>query len=287
MQRVKIFVFFLLLAPLPLLAQTDQVDEFIDDLLGEDDLINELIKSSSVRHLVQVGVDYNDKTYFSGRDIGIDQFHIVPRISYVHSKGFFSSISGVYYSGFSPKWDYTSLLLGYGNSFDKHKKFNWSVSYARYIYSNDIEGLFENAISASVDYLSKNRNFGSVLESTFLFGGDTSFQLTSTTFKEFELYQRNGFEISLRPQIEITIAQQTIEQIRIDRDGVIPVIIYTQNHEFGLINTEVKFPVQCSYKSFDFELGYTLNIPNSLPDEGALKSRGFFNISLSYTMLFN
>lgn len=287
MQIVKKLLFFLLLAPLALFSQTDEVDEFIDDLLGEEDLIKEIIKAFSTHHLIQIGVDYNDKTYFSGRDIGIDQFHLIPRISYVNSKGFFSSISGVYYSEFTPKWDYTSLLVGYGRSFDKQKKFNWAVSYARYIYSNDIEGLFENAISGSLDYLSKNKNFGTTIESTFLFGGDNSFQLTSTTFKEFELYKNGNFEISLRPQIEIIIAQQTIEQIRIDRDGTIPVIVYTQNNEFGLINTELKLPIQASYNSFDIELGYTVNLPNALPGEGTLNSTGFFNVSLSYTMLFN
>lgn len=287
MQRVKKLLFFLLLAPIALFSQTDEVDEFIDDLLGEEDLIKEIIKASSTHHLIQIGVDYNDKTYFSGRDIGIDQFHLIPRISYVNSKGFFSSIFGVYYSEFTPKWDYTSLLVGYGRSFDKQKKFNWAVSYARYIYSNDIEGLFENAISGSLDYLSKNKNFGTTIESTFLFGGDNSFQLTSTTFKEFELYKNGNFEISLRPQVEIIIAQQTIEQIRIDRDGTIPVIVYTQNNEFGLINTELKLPIQASYNSFDIELGYTVNLPNALPGEGTLNSTGFFNVSLSYTMLFN
>ena len=290
MRLVKIVIVILLL-PVSVFCQISEedkeVDDIIDNLLGSDNLINDLIKSTTNYQMLQVEANYNDKTYFSGRDIGINQFNFVPQISYMHSKGFFASISGMYYSEFFPHWDYTSLSVGYGKNFGREQKFYWSTSYSRYIYSNEIENPFENAVTASISYNSKKKIFGSAIETSFLFGEETSFQLTSTTFIDFKLYEYKELELNIKPQLEILVAQQTIEQARIEIKGKKEETSFVEYDEFGLLNTAIKIPIQISYKSFDVEFGYTLNIPNSLPNENSMKATGFLNLSLSYTFLFN
>ncbi|MDG1227732.1 MAG: hypothetical protein P8P15_07140, partial [Polaribacter sp.] len=51
---------------------------------------------------------------------------------------------------------------------------------------------------------------------------------------------------------------------------------------FGLLNTQVNLPLSLSLKSWDFELGYNLNIPNSLKQEDAYKTTSYFHLSLGY-----
>ena len=68
---------------------------------------------------------YNSNTYFSGRDIDIDQFNVSPQITYVNSNGLFASVSGIYYSEFLPNWDVTTVTVGYGKNFGKKKLFKY------------------------------------------------------------------------------------------------------------------------------------------------------------------
>ena len=98
-----------------------ETDEIIDNLLGEDEILEDLIKSVSKNDFLYFSTNYNNKTYFSGRDIGIDQFNVDSQLTYMNSNGLFIGLSGLYYSEFTPRWDYTAATVGYGKSFGKHK----------------------------------------------------------------------------------------------------------------------------------------------------------------------
>ena len=96
------------------------IDELIDDFLVQDESLDVFMASMTNFHLLYVSVNYNSNTYFSGRDIGIDQYNLVPQITYMHSKGFYGSLSGIYYSEFDPNWDVTTTTVGFGKSFGKN-----------------------------------------------------------------------------------------------------------------------------------------------------------------------
>ncbi|OSY88670.1 hypothetical protein WH52_03050 [Tenacibaculum holothuriorum] len=264
-----------------------ETDEIIDDLLGEDEIIDDLLESTTNFSMLYASVNYNSDTYFSGRDIGTDQFNIIPQLTYMHSKGFFASISGLYYSEFTPKWDYTSLAVGYGKSFGKDKKFRWSASYTRYFYAAEVDNPFKNGLTALVAFNNKKRNFGTLLSTTYLFGDDNSYQLASTTYGAIQLFKNKEEELKLRPQLSFLVGKQTIEQARVVNIGSSQVTRYIQNNEFGLLNTQLNIPIQYSVKSLDLELGYTLNIPSKLPGENNLSINGFFNFSMAYMFTFD
>ena len=90
-----------------------EVDEIIDALFNEDEAIDELMDELSNFKFLYLSLDYNSDTYFSGRDIDIDQYNLKPQLTYMNAKGFFASLSGTYYSEFIPKWDFTSATFGY------------------------------------------------------------------------------------------------------------------------------------------------------------------------------
>ncbi|WP_139957888.1 hypothetical protein [Flavicella sediminum] len=248
------------------------LDSLLDELFDSETELNELIAEMTNFKFLYVSMNYNSETYFSGRDIGIDQYNLRPQVTYVDSKGFFASVSGAYYSEFDPKLDLLTASLGYGKYFDKKKLFKWNTSYTRYFYFNDLENLFDNTVGLGLSYRTKKRNFGVNLSGAFLFGQEQSFQVSSSIFTRIKLYKSKKHDLVLRPDISFVLAQQTIELVDTE----------ISNEVFDLINTQFSIPLQYTINSFDFELGYTFNFPNALENDEDLHTTGFFNFSVAY-----
>ncbi len=262
--------------------QSVEEDEIIDALLG-DDSEDEFLKSATRFQFIHVSLAYNNKTYFSGRDIGTDQFNSSPQITYLHSSGFFGGLSGVYYDKFTPEWDYTAVTLGYGKSFGKDKNYRWSSSYSKYFYSNITEdNPFTNTITFGLEIDNKNKTLGTEIQTTYLFGDDTSFQVVSATYGVLSLSKTKKHHLKLRPQLNIVVAQQTIQLAQTFTFREIQFTRYIQNNDFGLVNTQLQLPLQYNIGNFDFELGYTINFPTALKGETNLKNTNSFNLTMSY-----
>ena len=256
----------------------------IDEFLLEEESLDELFASLINFNFLYISVNYNTDTYFSGRDIGIDQYNISPQITYMHSKGFYASISGIYYSEFIPSWDVTTATIGYGKSFGKDKIWRYYTSLSGYFYSeNNIEGLYKGNVNAGFGIQNKKRTLGTVLSGSYYLGDDATYQIISRTYANLELLKTKNHHLKFRPQLSIytgtqivdvlsstTLLNETMEEL------------YTQNNIFGLINTQINLPLQYSTNSFDFELGYNLNFPSKIGDESNLKNTSYFNIGVSY-----
>nr|WP_314898466.1 hypothetical protein [uncultured Flavobacterium sp.] len=262
----------------------NKTDALIDDLLEQNQIIDSFLASYSKYQFLYLTVNYNDDTYFSGRDIGIDQYNINPRITYLHYSGLYGSVAGIYYSEFDPKWDLTTATIGYGKNFGKKKTYRYSVSYSRYFYNNGIDNLFTNDISASIGIKNKKRTLGTSLSGSYLFGKDESFQIASSSFVAFNLFKTTKTKLDFKPQISLVAGKQTVELARsYMRFGQL-VTEYGENDVFSMINTQLSFPLEFSYNSFDVGVGYTINFPTAIGDESDLKSTGFFNVSMSYLL---
>lgn len=260
----------------------NEVDEIIDNLFKEDEVINELINSLSNFQFLHISLNYNSKTYFSGRDIGIDQYNLRPQISYINSKGIFASISGTYYSEFYPKWDVTMVTLGYSKNFGKNKIGRFSTSYSRYFYANSEDNIFSNVINLTLGVHSKNRSVGTQISGDFLFGDDESFQISSRSYVKINFLKTKKVVLNLRPQLNIIAGKQTIELSRfIIENGQETTQNYTSN-TFELFNTQLNIPLQLNVNSFDFELGYNINFPTEIGDETNLKNTSYINFSIAY-----
>ena len=259
-----------------------EIDNLIDELFMEDDVINELTASLNNFQFLYISTTFNSDTYFSGRDIGIDQYNITPQITYAHSSGIFASLSGIYYSEFEPNWDMTVATLGFGKNIGKMKLFKYTVSYSRYFYANDINNIYSNTLNLGLRVRNKKRNIGTQLSGSYLFGEDQSFEIASRSFIDFNLLKTNKTSLKFKPQLSIIAGKQTIELARIVTQNGQLLTQYTENDVFDLINTQINLPLLFSTNSFDFEAGYNINFPNAIGDESNLKNTGFFNISVGY-----
>jgi hypothetical protein len=258
------------------------IDQYIDELLLEEQSLDELLASFINFHFLYISVNYNSDTYFSGRDIDIDQYNISPQITYMHSKGFYASLSGIYYSEFIPKWDVTTATIGYGKSFGKDKIWRYYTSLSGYLYSeNNIDGLYNGNISAGFGIQNKNRTLGTVISGSYYLGNDAAYQIVSRTYANLKLLKTKKHHLKFRPQLSIYTGTQIVDVLS---DTTLQETIISQNNVFGLINTQINFPIQYNTNSFDFELGYNLNFPSEIGDETDLKNTSFFNIGISYLL---
>jgi hypothetical protein len=260
----------------------DDIDGLLDELFFNDQqFLDELIESDFSYNFIYTSVSYNNNTYFSGRDVGTNQFNVIPQVSYYHSSGFNASISGIYYQEFSPNWDFTSLSLGYFNTLGEQKMFVYNLGYTKYFYSDGYDG-FTNSIDLSFGVRNKKRNFGTTISASYVFGTDVSYQVVSNTFVNFTLKRISNFAVRLRPAFNFIIAKQSLATekiIFIDHQRILETVNF---NIFDILNTQINIPISVSTKSWDFEFGYHLNFPNAVLKEKNLPTTSFFSLSLGY-----
>lgn len=262
--------------------QDDDIDVLLDDLFfSEEDLIQDIMDMFVSKDFIYASARYNTNSYFSGRDSGVDQFNIVPQITYFHSSGFNLSVSGVLYQEFEPSWDFTNLSVAYFKRFGKQQQYHFNVGYSRYIYSDGWD-VFTNAANLSLGIRTKNKTFGTELSVSYLFGNDESWQLFSNTYGNFVLSKNKDYVLKLRPQLSFTVAQQTIALEQLNTIGTETTVDYIYNDVFDLLNTQLSMPLSLLTKSWDFQLGYAVNFPNPVATETDLNTTGFAFVSIGY-----
>ncbi len=261
---------------------SEDENEIIDNLLNEDGLEELLDLTNLKSDFMAISFDFNNDTYFSGRDIGVDQFNVTPQITYLSSSGLFANLSAMYYSEFQPKWDFASITLGYGHRFGKNDQFRWFTFYDRYFFSDPDSNPFKNALNAGIEFENKSRTLGTDLTTSYLFGDGGSVQFVSTTYGEIKLFEKGKSQFKLRPELRITVGQQTIQLARTFTYRDRQITVYEENDDFGLVNTQLYIPLQYSFNNFDIELGYVFNIPSELEGETNLSNTSTFAISISY-----
>ncbi len=264
---------------------SDEENEIIDNLIYDNsplDLLT-LIKS---KNFISFNVQFNNKTFFSGRDIGIQQYNAIPQVSYMHASGVFASVSGLYYERLSPNWDYTAITLGFGKRFGRYKKFRWSTSFDRYFFSQPTNNPFKNAINTGFGIDNKKQTFGTDLSVGLLFGDGESIQLVSATYLEVLLYSNKKKQLLVRPQLSFEIGQQTIQLARTIVYRGRTFTIVDAADDFGFLNTQLEFPLQYSIANFDIEIGYVFNFPSALQKEESLRSTDTFIFSIAYLFSF-
>lgn len=261
----------------------DTIDGLVEELFFKDpQFLEELIATNFSYKFLYTSVSYNSNTFFSGRDSGTNQFNIVPQVSYYHSSGFNASISGIYYERFVPSWDFTSTSVGYFNTIGKKKSIPYNLGYTKYFYAEDAYDEFTNSLDISLGIRNKKRTIGTNISAAYLFGTEESYQLISNSFVNFTLKNTSNFALRLRPRLNFIIAKQNItisETVVLERRSILRNFNFDV---FDLLNTQINIPLSLSSKSWDFELGYNLNLPNALENESNLETTKYFNFSVGY-----
>ncbi|MEQ6124678.1 hypothetical protein AAON49_10785 [Pseudotenacibaculum sp. MALMAid0570] len=257
-----------------------EIDSLLDELFFNDaQMVDDLLNSINQYDFIYSTITYNSNTFFAGRDSGIDQLNIIPQISYYSSSGFNASITSVYYERQNPNWDFVGVAVGYGNTIGKSKNLHYNLGYSRYFFSDGFDA-FNNSLDVSLGIRNKNRTLGFMMGGSYLFGSEQSIQLSSRVYGNFTITRASNYAIKFRPQVNFLIAEQAITFLIPPRNGNPPRLVTTE--EFGLLNTQINIPISYTTSTWDFELGWSLNMPSPIDNEGSLDSTNFFTITVGY-----
>ena len=259
-------------------VELSEADVILDDLFVSDSLdVLELFDKLKKQDYLYTTVIYNNKTLFSGRDFGVNQYSMFPSISYIDGDNFFLNLNAGYYSGVNPTWDFVTLSGGYSNYLNTRKTLLASGVYSYSSYSQDVADLNNHRLTAGLSF--RKKWFRNTLTLGYLFGGASSTFVSNNTYISIDILDTKLFDISLRPRIGFFWGNQTVSELVFIRPRQFE---YVNTNYFQLLNTEVGIPVELDFGNWDVEIEYTFNSPKALPSEEGLKNSGFILLSLGY-----
>jgi len=280
----KITLLFVLISTLVTAQETEisEADAILDDLFAADSLdVLQLVNEIKKQDYLYTTLMYNNKTLFSGRDFGIDQYSFFPSISYIDSNNFFVNVSSGYFSGVSPQWDFVTFSGGYSNYINKKKTLLATGIYSYSSFSQDVADLNNQRLTASISY--RKKWFRNSLTAGYLFGGISSTFVSNNIYISVDLLDSKTFDISLQPRLGLFWGNQTVTDFVSTGNRFNPFMIIDRN-VFQLLNTEISVPVSFDFGNWDIELEYSYSIPNLLPNEEDLENIGYFSVTLGYLL---
>tara|TARA_B100002051_G_C16727587_1_gene636236 strand:+ start:1645 stop:2511 length:867 start_codon:yes stop_codon:yes gene_type:complete len=276
---------------------SEEAEEIIDQLFYGD-----LLEKTNT-NFIYSSLNYNSNTFFSGRETSVDQFNFSPQITYLNTKGFFATLTGIYLSEVIPSWDLTALSMGYYFSIENlSEKINFNTSYSRYFYSEDSEN-FLNSLVLGGSYFSNDENFFLNINSNYFFGGESFFQVTANVLYSFKIigesnkdnyidgiseligkrsYQGEQFSLNFNPRVSFILSEENINP----EYYFYKEFFESEETRFGLINTQFRFPVYMEINRFSVEASYSINFPRDILKKETLSSTGFYSLTIGYLFSF-
>jgi len=86
--KLLLLLFLSLILQAELKSQESDLDSLLDVILFEDEELISLLKGKTNFHFLYFRTHFENQSYFSGRDIGIEQYNYSANASYFHSRGF-------------------------------------------------------------------------------------------------------------------------------------------------------------------------------------------------------
>jgi len=270
-------------------SQEENLDSLLKVIVFEDEEMVSLLTGKRNYQFLYVRTHFENESYFSGRDIGIEQQNYSAQLSYFHSAGISAGVGMIWYSQFNPRLYATSLMLGYSGKFGKSNDYRYRSSYNRYFFSemDSVDShAFNNAfaVGATID-----KGFiGTRLDLALLTGEETAGQVSWDLFGDITLIKLGTFDrIKFEPEISFFFGKEIMAYYELGGPGQNEQYELVEDSKFGLLNLAIRFPLTIDYKSFDLEIGYNINLPNSMLTDDKLPMTTYFNVSLGYIFSLN
>jgi hypothetical protein len=284
------FIYILLiLSGLSAWSQADRLDSLLNDLFRNDKEMMQLINPFSSYYYLYGTIAGDSKTYYAGRELGDNMYNINGSLYLFHSKGFFIGVSGSWYSQLDPGYNTTILSGGINTPLNQKKSINFRASYSRYFYNNsdpEIENVFNNNLATGLSL--RNNWIGGRLSLNFLFGKDFGMNFTPGIFSHITVARfANYNKIQLSPELSVFIGSETVEYENTGFPGSQSQESLTTEDAYGLLNTKLYLPVCVYVGDFDFELGYSVNIPATQDKVNTYPVGSYFYFSIGYLLPLN
>ena len=287
--RCYLLLFILAIFIPDLKSQEEDLDSLLDVVLFEDEEMVSMLMGKRNYQFLYARTHFENRSYFSGRDIGIEQQNYSAQLSYFHSAGINIAVGSVWYSQFNPRLYATSLSLGYSGKFGKSNDYRYRSSYNRYFFSkmDSIDThAFSNAfaLGATID----KGIIGTRLDLALLTGEQIAGQVSWDLFADITLIKLDTYDrIKFEPEISFFLGKEIMAYYELGTPGQDQEYTQLEDSEFGLLNMSFRFPVTIDYKNLDLEFAYNINLPNSMLSDEKLPMTTYFSLSLGYIFSLN
>jgi hypothetical protein len=270
-------------------AQEEQLDSLLDVILFEDEEMVSLLTGKSNYQFLYARTHFENRSYFSGRDIGIDQYNYSAQLSYFHSAGFNLAFGMIFYSQFNPRLYATSVSAGYSGKIGKKNDYRYRASFNRYFFS-EMDSVDSHAFnSAFAAGLTIDKGFmGTRFDLAILTGNEMAAQASIDLFGDITLIKLGSFDkIKFEPELSFFLGKEIMAYYELGGPGQNQEYYLVEDSDFGLLNMTIRVPISIDFKNFDLEFAYNINFPNSLVTGEELPMTSYFNLSLGYIISLN
>ena len=300
--KATLIILILFVVSIPAFSQEENLDKMLDEFLFgkniQDSLLgsieindvdfNDILNARYNYRFIYVRSEFENKTFFSGQDFGINQYNISGQVCYQGSKGLNIGIAGIMYSKFEPKYNTTILTAGYNNHVRGVKGLNIRALYSRYFFAK-VDSIEDNAFNSSVDVgmAYQKKWIGSSVDFSMLLGSEIAAQVNWDLFADIPIV-RFGLsnELSIEPEVSFYFGNETVMTSQYISLPKFSGEVFTEKKNFGLMNTMLRIPVSLSLGSIDISAGYNFNFPRIPGSNNKPAKTSFFNLSLGYIFGF-
>ncbi len=244
MRRLFYLIVFIITI-LPAKGQTQDLDSLLDAVIFEDIDFLKILNEDLNFHYIYANSGFENKTFFAGRDIGIDQYNVSGQLSYFNTKGFQAGIAGFMYSEFEPKLTNMVITAGYSGKLSNLEGLKYRGSYSRFIYSK-VDSVATNAFSGSVNMgvFYQNTVWGARTDLSLLHGEDYSFQLSGEIYGLIPLAKWGRMNrLRIEPSVMLFLGKEDVIYSKTGGDSGTWQYIIVDDPVFGLMTTDLHLPV--------------------------------------------
>ncbi len=287
---------------IPSLGQEASLEKALDEFLFGSSIQDSLLESITINDMdfndilhtmynyrfIYVRSEFESRTFFSGQDLGIDQYNIASQVYFQGPKGLNIGLVGIMYSKFVPQYNTTILSIGYNKSISGIKGLNIRASYSRYFFPiiDSVKSSAYNS-SANIGTTYQWKCLGSSADFSLLLGNKKSAQLNWDLFADIPLVKFGlSNKISIEPEVSFYLGNETVVGNQYITASKSSGEISTQKENFDLMNTIIRVPVSLSIGNIDIIAGYNFNLPGSTNINKTPVQKSFFNLSLGYIFVF-
>ena len=226
----------------------------------------------------KLGIDYDGKVLFMGRETKNSQFGIAPFATYNFYDGFYVNAVLNYWSGWHKGISKTELGVGYENNISKNITF--TAEYSRWILSDTNEYLkkaIENVCFIRVKWT--NPIFTFEPEIDYYSGKEKIWQTDLNFYKKIRLVSfGNDKIIFIKPHFLTSFANPLYIMIYSNYDKIL-----LTNNNFKPTDLELSLPIQLHLKNINIEPIFRYNIPLKESFE-TIKPFFYFTLHLEYNI---
>lgn len=299
-------------------AEYELLDSLLLNELGNDtssifSLLEDLMNEDYIKSQLTLRAGYTSNITNAGRNFGLEQYGLNAGVAFYHKTGLFADVAGYYNSDQDPKFNTTTLAVGYMGMLGTH--WNYFVSYDHFFYIQPKESdilltyPLTNSINGSINYLLKG--FSAGVDYSFLFGEETAHRIRLNLGYSYYTKKVWIFDaISFNPNLSMLAGNANVTSVVFNkeiaaansRDLIMKIgrrrylYLYENNPEllrallseeqtkntFGIMNYSIFVPVSFRIKNSTLLLNYSLNFPIALPGEEGLDTSPNNYVSITF-----